>query len=96
MLAASLIKKILKLLHFLMLVGSYRHVSHGRLNNRVSLMARYAEQRVFFSVNGSSPDLANSLQSLMRLNSTAMGEVGSHCASNAISFSYSCFGSTVP
>ena len=48
--------------------------------------------RIFFLVNGSSPDLANSFQYSMQMNSTAMGLVGSHCESNAISFSCSCLG----
>ena len=49
-----------------------------------------------FLVNGSSLCLVNSLQSSMHVNSNAMGVVGSHCASNAISFSCSCFRKTVP
>ena len=96
MLAASLVKKILKLLQFLALVGLSLQVSHGRLNNAVSLMARYAEQMIFFSLYGSSPASTNSLYYLMRVNSTAMGLVGSHCAPNEISFYCSCFGMTVP
>ena len=96
MLAASLVNKSSKLLQFLALVGLSRQVSYDRLKNPVSLISRYAEQRIFFSVSGSSPDLANSFQSSMQVNITAMGVVGSHCVSNAISFSCSCFGRTVP
>ena len=60
---ASLVNKTLKLLHFLALVGLSRQVSHVRLNNLVSLMARYSEQSIFFSVNGYYPSLENILQS---------------------------------
>ena len=45
--AASLVKKSLKLLQFLARVGFSFQVSHGRLNNLVSSMARYAERRIF-------------------------------------------------
>ena len=96
MLAASLVKKILKLLLFFALMGLSHQVSYGMLDNPVSLMARYSDQIVSFSVNSSSPDLANSLKSSIQVNSTAMGVAGSRCVSNAISFSCSCFGSTVP
>ena len=48
MLAAYLVKKSFQLLHFLALVGLSHQVSHGRLKNPVSFMARYAERRVFF------------------------------------------------
>ena len=51
---------------------------------------------IFFLVNGSSPDLVNSFQYSMRVNSTAVGVVGSYCESNAISFSCSCFGRIFP
>ena len=37
-----------------------------------------------FSVNGSSTASENSFQYSMRVNITAMGVVGSHCASNEI------------
>ena len=37
-------------------------------------------------MNGSSPYLENIFQSLMQVNNTTMGVVGSHLASNAISF----------
>ena len=49
----------------LALEGLSNQVSHGRLNNLVSLMAIYAERRFFFSINGSSPYSANNLQSSM-------------------------------
>ena len=42
----SLVKKSLKLLHFLTLVGLYFQVSHGRFNNPVSSMESYAYQRI--------------------------------------------------
>ena len=96
MLAASLVKKSLKLLQFLALVGLSHKVSHARFNNPVSSMARYTEQRIFFLVNGSSPASENSFRSLMQVHSTAMGVVGSHFASNSISFYCSFFGRTVP
>ena len=96
MLAASLLKKSLKLLHFLALLGLSHQVSHGRLNNPVSLMENYAEQRIFFSVNVYSPASVDSLQSSMRVNSTAMVVLGYHCSSNAISFSCSFSRITVP
>ena len=59
MLADSLVKKNLKLLQCLDLVGLHFQVSPGRLNNLVSLMERYAEQMIFFSVNAYSPSSAN-------------------------------------
>ena len=62
----------------------------------MSSMASYAEQRIFFSVDGFSPALENTLQYSMQVNITAMGVVGSHCASNAISFYFSFFGRKVP
>ena len=96
MLAASLVKKRLELLHILALVGLSRQLSHIRLNNTVSSMQGIQIKGYFLSVNGSSPASANSLQSSMRVNSTVMEVVWSHCASNAISFSCSCFGRTVP
>ena len=77
-------------------MGLSRQVSHGRLNNPVSFKESYAEQRIFFSVNGSSPDSENNLQSSMQVNGTEIGVVGSHFISNAISFSWSCFRRTVP
>ena len=43
----SLVKKSLKLIQFLELVGLSHQVSHGRLNNTVSLMESYAERRIF-------------------------------------------------
>ena len=39
---------------FFVLVGLSCQVSHGNLNNPVSLMARYSEQGIFLLVNGSS------------------------------------------
>ena len=48
------------------------------------------------SVNGYYSALANSLDFSMRVNSTAMGVSGYHCASKAISLSCSFFGRTVP
>ena len=65
MLSASLVKKSLKLLQFLALVGLSCKASHGRFNNTMSSMERYSEQRIFSLVNGSSPALENSLQSSM-------------------------------
>ena len=62
---ASLVKKSLKLIQLLALVGLSHQVSHVRLNNPVSAMARYVEQMIFFSVNGSSTALENSLQASM-------------------------------
>ena len=94
-LSTSLVKKSLKLLQFFTLVGFSSQESHGRLKNRVSSMARYLEWSIFVSVCGSSPTSDNSLQSTMQVNSTVVGVVGSRCESNAISFSCSCFGSTV-
>ena len=96
MLAAYLVNKSLKLIQFLALVSLSLQVSHGRLNNTVSSVASYAEQRIFFSVNGYSPDSVNILQSSIQVNSTVMEEAGYHCASNAISFFCICFGRTVP
>ena len=89
MLVASLVKKSLKLLHFLEILGLSRQVSHVRLNNPVSLMANYSEQTIFFSVNGYSPALVDSLQSSMQVNGTTMVVLGSHFPSNAISLSCS-------
>ena len=91
MLDASLVKNSLELLHFLAHVGFSEQVSHGRLNNPVYLMEMYAEQGISLLVNGSSPAFENNLQSSMRVNSTTMGVVRYHCASNTISFSCSCF-----
>ena len=96
MLAASLVKKSLKLLQLLALVGLSRQLSRGRLKNSVSSMTSYAEKMVFFSFNGSSLASENIFQSSMWVNIDAMGVVGSQCASNAILFSCSCLGRTVP
>ena len=96
MLASSLVNNILKLIQFLALVGLSLQVSHSRFKNTVYSMARYAERRMFFSVNGSSPDLMNIFQSSMRVNSYAMGVFGSQCASNAISLYCSCLGRKFP
>ena len=76
MLADSLLKKILNLIQFLALVGLSCQVSYGRLNNSVSSIARYAELRISFSLNGYYPALENIFQSSMRVNSTMMGVVG--------------------
>ena len=96
MLAAYLVNKSLKLIQLLALVGLYLQVSHGRLNNTVSLVASYAEQRIFFSVNGYSPASGKIFQSSMQVNSTVMEVAGYHCASNAISFFCICFVRTFP
>ena len=48
MLAASFVKNSFKLVKFLAIVGLSCHVSHGRLNNIVSYMSRYAEKIIFF------------------------------------------------
>ena len=96
MLNASLIKKSLKLHQLLALVELSRQVSNDRLNNPVSSMEIYARQRIFFLVNVTSPSSANSLQSSMQVNSTAMGLVRYHFTFNEISLSCSCFGRTVP
>ena len=90
-----MVKKSLKLLQFLALVGLSRQVSHGRSNNLMYLTERYAEKRIVFSVNISYPASKNSLQFSMQVNITAMGVVGSHCAPNATSLSCSFFGRTV-
>ena len=95
MLDASLVKKSLKLLQFLALVLLSCQVPHGRLKNKVSSMESYAEQR-FFSVNGSSLALENSLQSSMQVNITVMLVVSSHFEPNAISFYCSCLGRKIP
>ena len=95
MLDSSLVNKSLQLLQLLALAGLSRQVPHGRLNKPVSLMEMYVEQRVFFSANGSSPALANSLPSSIRVNSNVMGVVRYHFESNVISLSCSCFRRTV-
>ena len=87
MLSDSLVKKSFKLLQFLALVGLSCQVPHGRLKNKVSSMESYAEQIIFFSVNGSSLASENSLQSSMQVNITVMLVVSSHFEPNAISFS---------
>ena len=68
----------------LYMINRNSQVSHGGLNNTVSSMTRYAYRRIFFSVNGYYPALESIFQSSTQVNSTTMGVVGSHCASNTI------------
>ena len=92
----SFVKNILKFDQVLVALGLSAQVSHARLYNPVPSIASSAARKIFLSGRASSPASANNLQSSIRLYKVAMGVDGSHGASSAISFSFSCLGLYLP